>query len=287
MKSFLLIHVALAISLAGVCALSYGQGAQDKSYQQLLDENAALQKQIKQLTELTEGKAHPINLGRTSLASVSASSVNGSRTFDNQYYGVRNAFDGGDNWINKINYTYWLASGDLGNWVEVHFDKPVTVKYILVEGGGAFTPTFYFHANGEETLPTTSGRLLLEQPLHGVRRVRLTFGKGGVNTKVNEIRVMGFPPPGAKVEIRQPRMLLDTRSAQLLAVDRFNQWRATLGKCFAPRTEEFPDRYVTIFGRNKDAMNLYRVTVWKETSKIETEVLSELTPKNDAISSEE
>jgi len=40
-----------------------------------------------------------VNLGRLANARVSASSVNGSRPLDNQFYGVRNLFDGGSHWM--------------------------------------------------------------------------------------------------------------------------------------------------------------------------------------------
>jgi len=270
--------VFVVICLLGVPAASYGQNPPSTTHQQLLEENAALKRQVEQLSEIVEGTAHPINLGRTSLAAVTASSVNGSRTIDNQFYGARNAFDGGDNWINNINYTYWLASGGAGNWVEVHFDQPITVKYIVVEQGPPFATTFTLHKGGEATHPTVSGRLDLKRPLHGVRRVRLTFGGGRGNTQVHEIRIMGFPPPDAKYEVGRPRMLLDARTVRLLAVDRFDQWRNSLGRGVAPKTEENADRYITTYRHLETGVDLFRVTVWKKTSKVETEVLAKWAP---------
>ena len=279
MRSFGLTRVLMSICLLSpAAAVSYGQDAPDTTRAQLLEESSRLKQQVKQLTKIVEGTAHPINLGRTSLAAVSASSVNGSRTIDSQFYGALNAFDDGDNWINKINYTYWLASGGTGNWVEVRFDKPVTVKYVLVEGGPPFAATFSFHKVGKETYPTASGRLDLGQPLHGVRRLRLTFDSSRDITRVHEIRIMGFPPPDAKYEVRRPRTLLDARTAQLLAVDRFDLWRQSLGQGVAPKSEEHADRYVTKFWHLETKVDLFRVTVWKETSKVETEILAQWTP---------
>jgi len=278
--------VFIVICLPGIHAASYAQDLPNTTRQQLLEENAALKRQVEQLSEIVEGTAHPINLGRTSLAAVTASSVNGSRTIDNQFYGARNAFDDGDNWINNLNYTYWLASGGAGNWVEVRFDNPITVKYILVESGPPFTTTFSFHKGGEETSPAATDRLDLKRPLHGVRRVRLTFGGGRGNTRVHEIRIMGFPPPDAKYEVGRPRMLLDARTARLLAVDRFEQWRNSLGRGVAPKTEENADRYVTTFRHLETGVDLFRVTVWKKTSKVETEVLAKWAPTRDSDAGE-
>ena len=75
------------------------------TYEELQAHIAELEQEIMILKEIIRGTAHPINLCRTSLVSVAASSVNGSRPLNNIYYGIRNAFDGGENLINNINYT--------------------------------------------------------------------------------------------------------------------------------------------------------------------------------------
>lgn len=48
----------------------------------LLKEIDKLKRQVKALGEIIEGTAQPINLGRTSIAAVNASSVNGGRALD-------------------------------------------------------------------------------------------------------------------------------------------------------------------------------------------------------------
>src|SRR5690349_6138815 len=64
-----------------------------------------------------------LNLARTSLATVSASSVNGRRALDNEFYGIQKAFDdGGMKGDNGINYNYWMAeAGEFRPWVIVQF----------------------------------------------------------------------------------------------------------------------------------------------------------------------
>src|SRR6185503_9684694 len=83
------------------------------------------------------GPAHPINLARTSLASVDASSTNGPREMENPYYGVLNAFDDGENWIDNHNYTYWESHLEEQPYIDVHFDVPVTLTRVeLVAAAG-------------------------------------------------------------------------------------------------------------------------------------------------------
>jgi len=81
-------------------------------------------------------------------------------------------------------------------------------------------------------------------------------------------------------------MLLDARTARLLAVDRFEQWRNSLGRGVAPKTEENADRYVTTFRHLETGVDLFRVTVWKKTSKVETEVLAKWAPTRDSDAGE-
>jgi hypothetical protein len=86
-----------------------------------------------------------INLGKTSLATVSGSLINGGRQIDNPYYGVLNLFDEGRHFINGLNYDYWLGdAGGAPQWVEVRFDVPVTVSSMTIltpTSPGIVTPT--------------------------------------------------------------------------------------------------------------------------------------------------
>jgi len=74
-----------------------------------------------------------INLGTLKGTVVDASSVNGGRTLYNRFYGVRNLFDGGENLINGINYTYWLTDSASRHWIKLRFEAPVEVHLIMLE----------------------------------------------------------------------------------------------------------------------------------------------------------
>lgn len=148
-----------------------------------------------------------VNLARTSLASVTASSVNGGRALDNVYYGVLNAFDDGSNWHNEINYTYWLSSpSDLQPRIEVSFDIPVDVSAVVVEGGPRYSTMFVDCEGSERHAPPVSSVLRLEQVVPGVAKVRLTFVKGQGNVEVYEVRILGPRPRGATFEVGAPRI---------------------------------------------------------------------------------
>jgi hypothetical protein len=74
-----------------------------------------------------------VNLGMLESTRISASSVNGNREVDNQYYGALNLFDGGENRINNINYTTWLTDSEPRHWVKLQFEAPVEVNSVMLE----------------------------------------------------------------------------------------------------------------------------------------------------------
>ncbi len=74
-----------------------------------------------------------VDLGRLSIARVSASSVNGNRSLDNKFYGILNLFDDGKNFINNINYTNWMTDPELKHWVKIRFKSYVCLEYVTVE----------------------------------------------------------------------------------------------------------------------------------------------------------
>ena len=140
----------LALGLLA-CALSARGGERPApTVEDLQKEVERLTALVKKLEAQAEGTAHPVNLGRTALARVRASSVNGGRDMANQFYGVLNAFDDGKNWISNINYTYWLGSGEPDPWIEARFDQPVTVTSIHVSGAGLSSVQVFFAKGGEE-----------------------------------------------------------------------------------------------------------------------------------------
>lgn len=89
-------------------------------------------------TLLPSGQGEELtNLGKLSDTLVDASSVNAGRTLDNAFYGVLNLFDGGQNVVNDINYTYWLSDGATRHWVKLRFGAPVEIRSILFEFNAA------------------------------------------------------------------------------------------------------------------------------------------------------
>src|SRR6185503_18719226 len=88
------------------------------------------------LSSAATKRPKPINLGRTSLTAIDASSVNAERGIDNFWYGALNAFDDGYNRVDR-HCTYWLTASEDRAWVELYFDAPVTVTSIRVEGDAA------------------------------------------------------------------------------------------------------------------------------------------------------
>jgi len=74
-----------------------------------------------------------VNLGMLRNTVVDASSVNGSRALDNQFYGLQNLFDGGQNLINGIHYTYWLSDSATRHWIKLRFEIPVEIHSIMLE----------------------------------------------------------------------------------------------------------------------------------------------------------
>lgn len=64
-------------------------------------------------------KEQLIDVGRLNTTHIIASSVNGNRPLDNEYYGVLNLFDNGKN-----QYSSWLTDQEQRHWIQFTFDKP-------------------------------------------------------------------------------------------------------------------------------------------------------------------
>lgn len=194
--------VAFSALLAGTAVVAKESEAIGRAMKDRVVELEAL---VRKLEAVLEGEARPVNLARTNLAAVSASSVNGSRELDNCFYGIRNAFDDGTNVVNNIHYTYWLTSGEPSPWVDVEFDEPVSVSGFFVEGANPYVARLFAAKGGEVDYGPSTGKLDLPRLEHGIRRVRLTFSAGG-NARVHEIRVFGHPHPETGVEECIPRI---------------------------------------------------------------------------------
>jgi hypothetical protein len=248
------------------------------TYEELQAQIAELEQENTILKEIVQGTAHPINLCRTSLASVTASSVNGSRSLNNIYYGILNAFDGGENWINNINYTYWLAMGGAG-FVEVYFDYPVSLTSISVEGAPPFITRISFPDGGEEQYAQVSEQLDFETPVHGVTRVRLTFEQDTGNLRVNEIQIFGFISPGVEYNIGTPRLFITARNAEVMAGSAYHDWiDMFLPYSNTPKIKEKQDKF--IFTYQKETMDILQITINKYTGEVATDELVELVSRS-------
>ncbi|MCI0378716.1 MAG: hypothetical protein L0215_14000 [Gemmataceae bacterium] len=236
-----------------------------------------LQDQIKKLENVIEGTAQPINLGRTSLAAVTASSVNGSRALDNVFYGVPNAFDDGNNWHNQINYTYWLSSGEPGPWLEVHFDVPVSVTSIHVQNGPAFTARLVFAKGGEKALPAADSEVKFAALENGVKTVRLTFAaQASANVTVHEVRILGHVPPGNQYTVGRPRVQSDATNALLASQQALADWQTQLLRATRHEQQEKERAFVFTYFHNN--MPILRVSVRKHDSVLTVTPLVRLTP---------
>lgn len=256
----------------------------------------------RRLVTMDQDHAHPINLGRTSFATVDASSVNGERAIDNAYYGVPNAFDDGEHWVDKINYTSWMPEVGGPSFIDVHFDLPVTVTEVSVDeaSGGPFTARLSFADGSEEVLagnpPQTapsapaanpsdpasvvavstpgpfagSGHSAVitvapVNPRSGATSVRVQFPAAGATEAVNEIRVMGYTSPGVEYEVRAPRVASNERNAKLAAGAALGEWKNSL---FAGMTSDFAeqeDSYLITY--TKGGKPVCRVSVSKATGR--------------------
>ena len=284
-------RIATAIPLSSLLVVAMVASADPPAGEpdraQLLAQIAQLERKVALLEQVVEGTARPINLGRTSLAAVSASSVNGGRALDNIIYGVPNAFDGGENWHNKINYTYWLAGGGAGNWIEVQFDHPVTVTEVQAEGAPRFAVAVTFAKGGEQRAPVVEGGVKFGQALHGVSRVRLTFEAGGSrgggsNTSVDEVIILGHAPPGVEFEVARPRVLITRINAEAIAQERFQEWRQSLTQGVGRRVDDDGQRITVTYSKGDIDMVVYRVIVDKATGEVTTDARVELAPVPEA-----
>jgi len=269
---------AFALLILTLCSLN--ARSDEPTVAELKEQVRVLQAEVDKLSAVLEGTAHPINLGRTDFAAVAAASTNGGRAPGNKFYGIRNAFDGGENWHNNINYSYWLSGGGLGMFIEVRFDHPVTVTGIVLEGAPQCSPVFSFAKGGEEPHGQFAGKFKPPRPLHGVTGVRLNLGDQTGNIQVREIRVMGYPHPDVKYKVTRPRLILDERAAEAMARDEFQNAGFSPHHAL-PRVVEEMDRWEFTFRHQKDEVDIFHVTVFKKDSRVESKRLAKWTPIED------
>ncbi|MCI0557261.1 MAG: hypothetical protein MN733_02110 [Nitrososphaera sp.] len=218
-----------------------------------------------------------INLGRTSLAAVTASSVNGGRSMDNIFYGILNAFDGGNNWHNHINYTQWLSDyGAAGTYAEVEFDDPMTVTSIVTESAPPFSVRL-IDAEGIEEVYNAKDSLTLNPPARNIRRVRLTFENNSEGVvRVNEIQIMGLVPPGTNYEVRSPRTVPSRRNSDLMADEVFSTWLYPYLTTKRHTTQETEDKIIYTY--YLEDVPVLRVTINKQDGSKRVERFSRDNP---------
>ncbi len=166
---------------------------------------------------LAESSEHDlVNLARLSIARVYASRCNGGRPQEDAFYGVRNAFDGGRNVVNGINYSTWGSDG-AEDFVLVRFSQAVTVRAVVIESpDDDHEPPegFWVQARGEGASPLVMSPMVtidaepmvyaLPVATQGVREVMITLASRG-GFSVREIRILGPAPTGLNlIEVTPP-----------------------------------------------------------------------------------
>jgi len=98
----------------------------------------------------------------------------------------------------------------------------------------------------------------------------------GANVRVDEISIMGYPPPDTKFKVTRPGIAYTKFTAERVAGDLFNRWRARLLEGRS-KTTEHKDRFVVTFS-SQDGADLFSVTVDKDRGKVEAKPLGKWVP---------
>lgn len=173
-----------------------------------------------------ESDSDLVNLARLSIARVTASSVNGTRDYDNPFHGVLNLFDDGAGYqTNNLNYTTWLTDNEQQHWVKIKFSKPVKVYSVIVESlqtpksenrNYVESPTQYALKlvqlkNGKKTelnydsIPVNGFRTTysLSAPADSISELTLIFPGSNI-IELSEIEVMGRAPGDTDITPQKP-----------------------------------------------------------------------------------
>jgi len=241
----------------------------------------------------------PVDLGRTTLASVRASSVNGGRGQGNPYYGIPNAFDDGRHVIHGIHYTEWLPDSTPPQWVEICFERPVTVAKVEADytgdvfapiptelrGEPASAPPVDRSAPDPQKTPAAgrcraslydpAGKLLFQADFEGTRllfpaaienvgRIRLTFQV--FNLHVADIRILGHIPATVAWQESNPRFDADPRDAEEYGRIVFDDWFDALKGKITTRREDLGEVFSIIF--ESDGVILFQADIDKRTLRV-------------------
>lgn len=155
-----------------------------------------------------------VNLGRLSIARLSAGDCDGSPDSGNRFYGSANAFDGGRHMVDGFNCSTWYSCPE--SFVVVRFTQPVTVTGIVVEGSSVASmpspDSFTVHIR-----PAPPGAIVVSpaiggaglaiyappRPVEDVREVVLFF-QSKLRFGVDEIEILGPPPAGVDLSPVNP-----------------------------------------------------------------------------------
>ena len=170
-----------------------------------------------------------IDISRLSITHVSASSVNGNRQLNDEFYGVLNLFDNGNNYIKGINYSYWFSDAESQHWVKLSFDKPVMINSVVVETTGKRRPKEYSldfsQISGDskntikylESIPIKGLRTVneLKRPIINVSEIQINF-PGPEAVEISEIRVLGKVLDDIEPTLQVPKIGLSKVSERAL-----------------------------------------------------------------------
>lgn len=160
-----------------------------------------------------------IDITRLAITHVTASSVHGDRSLDNEYYGVLNLFDNGTNIINGIRYDYWLTDRDSQHWLNFSFDKPVLVNSVIVETTGKRKPKEFalefiqLSGNSKKTpkyfesvkIKGFKSKFDLTKPIANISEVKITF-PGPDMIELAEIRILGSVIGSIDIAQKHPKI---------------------------------------------------------------------------------
>jgi hypothetical protein len=176
-----------------------------------------------------------INHVRLLSTQIVASSVNGGRPQDNEFYGPLNLADGGENFINNINYTYWLTDHNTVHWVQFRFDEPVQIRFVMLEfphTGPALSAerpqecaldVAWMGADGERRERKLSSTkiegfrcfypLPQDEPLPPATELKIVF-PGPSMIAVSEVEVLGPPPAQGSLALKPTRPRVEPKPVE-------------------------------------------------------------------------
>jgi hypothetical protein len=178
-------------------------------------------------------KSEWLDVSRLAITHVAASSQQNL-----PYYDVLNLFDDGKNYINNINYHYWLSMPEDRHWVRLTFDTPVTVASVVIEtapndAANDWQPKEFALELAE--LTETTRRLIwisdavpmqgfvktceLPRPVSGVNELTIIIPTPRI-VAVSELRIFGTVPAGVNTTPQKPTVLTQESERHTIQIQR-------------------------------------------------------------------